>query len=93
MIRRMSDLPERDSPPSPPRTPAGPAPWAAPDRPRGLDAYFAPGGEDDAPQARRDDERRMLRLLVIFVALLVGIPTLLTILGLLATITGTASPA
>ncbi len=58
--------------------------YAATDRPRGLDAYFAPGGEDEAPPERVADERRLLRLLVIFVALLVGIPTLLTIAALVA---------
>jgi hypothetical protein len=57
-------------------------PWAEEDRPRGLDAYFAPGGEDDAPSERVSDERRMLRLLVIFVAVLVGLPTLLTLVAL-----------
>ncbi len=55
--------------------------YAAADRPRGLNAYFAPGGEDDAPEERRRDEQRMVRLLVIFVALLVIIPTVLTIIG------------
>jgi hypothetical protein len=94
----MSDDPGRPDPPAaddpaPDRPVEGLVPvgpdgvpvpiWAAPDRPRGLDAYFAPGGEDDAPQARRDDERRMLRLLVIFVAVLVGLPTILTLIGFL----------
>jgi len=57
-------------------------PWADTDRPRGLDAPFAPGGEDDAPPDRRADERRLTRLLVLFVALLVGVPTLLTLIAL-----------
>ena len=59
-------------------------PWADAARPRGLDAYFAPGGEDDAPPARVADERRMLRLLILMVALLVGIPTLLTLIAVAA---------
>ncbi len=64
--------------------PPGPAdahPWADPDRPRGLDAYFPPGGEDEATDERRRDDRRMVRWLVIFVALLVGIPTVLTLIA------------
>jgi hypothetical protein len=61
-----------------------PHPWAEADRPRGLDAYFAPGGEDDAPPERARDERRMTRLLVLFVALLVGVPTVLTLIGFVA---------
>jgi hypothetical protein len=75
----------------PPRTPGpgevaapGDAPlpaFAAADRPRGLDAPFAPGGEDDAPPERRADERRMTRLLVLMVVLLVGVPTLLTLIA------------
>jgi hypothetical protein len=58
-----------------------PPPWADAARPRGLDAYFAPGGEDDAPPERVADERRMIRLLVLMVALLVGIPTVLTLIA------------
>jgi hypothetical protein len=53
-------------------------PWSEADRPRGLDAWFAPGGEDDAPPERIADERRLTRLLAIMVAALVGIPLLLT---------------
>ncbi len=56
--------------------------YTAPDRPRGLDAYFAPGGEDEATDERRADERRNLRLLFLMVAALVLIPTLLTIAAL-----------
>jgi hypothetical protein len=56
--------------------------FAAPDRPRGLDAYFPPGGEDEAPPERVADERRMTRLLVLMVVLLVGVPTLLTLIAL-----------
>lgn len=78
----MSDTTETRG--APEAAPAGsdPHPWSDDDRPRGLDAWFAPGGEDDAPEERRRDERRMLRLLLIFVALLVLIPTFLTIIGL-----------
>jgi hypothetical protein len=60
----------------------GPAVYAAADRPRGLNAYFAPGGEDEATDERRADERRNLRLLLLMVAALVLIPTLLTIAAL-----------
>lgn len=56
-----------------------PVDFTAPDRPRGLNAYFAPGGEDAATDERRADERRNLRLLLLMVAALVLIPTLLTI--------------
>ncbi len=62
---------------------ADPGPiFTAPDRPRGLNAHFAPGGEDDATDERRLDERRNLRLLFLMVAALVVIPTLLTIAAL-----------
>jgi hypothetical protein len=81
MIESMSDQPDRDGERPSPEAPVGAHPWAEEDRPRGLDAYFPPGGEDDAPEERRRDEQRMLRLLVIFVALLIGIPTVLTIIG------------
>ncbi len=78
----MTDQPDRDASALPATDPpVAPPPWAESERPRGLDAYFAPGGEDDAPPERVADERRMLRLLVIFVALLIGVPTLLTIIG------------
>ena len=79
--------PDADPGPRPPEAGGGanpdpaPPPWADAARPRGLDAYFAPGGEDDAPPARVADERRMLRLLVLMVALLIGIPTLLTLIA------------
>jgi hypothetical protein len=53
--------------------------YIAPDRPRGLNAEFAPGGEDGATDERRADERRNLRLLLLMVAALVLIPTLLTV--------------
>lgn len=59
-------------------------PWAEADRPRGLDAYFAPGGEDKAPPERVADERRLTRLLVLMVVLLVGVPTVLTLIGFVA---------
>jgi hypothetical protein len=55
--------------------------FTAPDRPRGLDAQFAPGGDDAATEERRADERRNLGLLLLMVALLVAIPTLLTIVA------------
>jgi hypothetical protein len=77
--------PEPPAPASAPAAPeSGPAapddvhPWSEADRPRGLDAWFAPGGEDDAPPERIADERRLTRLLAIMVAALVGIPLLLT---------------
>jgi hypothetical protein len=60
---------------------ADPHPWAEDDRPRGLDAPCAPGGEDEAPAERRADERRLTRLLVVMVVLLVGVPTLLTLVA------------
>jgi hypothetical protein len=60
---------------------AGSRPWADADRPRGLDAPFAPGGEDQAPPERAADERRLTRLLVLMVVLLVGVPTLLTLIA------------
>jgi len=59
-----------------------PSIYTAADRPRGLNAYFAPGGEDDATEERRLDERRNLRLLLAMVAALVLIPMLLTIAAL-----------
>lgn len=59
-------------------------PWARADRPRGLDAYFPPGGEDEAPPERVADERRLARLLVLMVVLLVGVPTLLTLIAFVA---------
>ncbi len=52
------------------------------DRPRGLNAWFAPGGDDEATEERRLDERRNLRLLLAMVAALVLIPMLLTIAAL-----------
>jgi hypothetical protein len=78
----MTDEPGREPLPAPdPDDGGGPHPWAGDDRPRGLDAYFAPGGEDEAPPERIADERRLLRLLVLMVALAVGIPTILTIIA------------
>jgi len=56
--------------------------YTAVDRPRGLNACFAPGGEDEATDERRADERRNLRLLLLMVAALVLIPTVLTIAAL-----------
>ncbi len=56
--------------------------YTAPNRPRGLNAYFAPGGDDAATDDRRADERRNLRLLLLMVAALVLIPTFLTIIAL-----------
>ncbi len=92
MISEMSDAAtpsQPGSPDGPDDPPAGnhpgsPHPWAEPDRPRGLDAYFAPGGEDEAPPERADDERRLTRLLILMVLLLVGIPTLLTLVAFVA---------
>ena len=80
MIGPMSDEADRGSPTTPVDAPGDVPPWAEDDRPRGLDAYFAPGGDDDAPPERVADERRLTRLLVVMVVLLVGLPTLLTLL-------------
>jgi hypothetical protein len=55
--------------------------YTARNRPRGLNAYFAPGGDDAATDDRRADERRNLWLLLLMVAALVLIPTLLTIIA------------
>lgn len=66
---------------APAPVPAEPHPWADAGRPRGLDAPFAPGGEDEAPPERAADERRLTRLLVLMVVLLVGVPTLLTLVA------------
>ena len=81
-----------DAPP-PPGAPApeslaapGPVelhPWAEADRPRGLDAYFPPGGGDDASPERIADERRLTRLLVLMIVLLVAVPTLLTLVAII----------
>ena len=81
MIRAMIDETTTEAVPG---APVDAHPWAAADRPRGLDAHFAPGGEDDATPERVADERRMTRLLVLMVALLIGVPTLLTLLGFVA---------
>jgi hypothetical protein len=72
---------EAPAPAEAPAAPAEPHPWAAAARPRGLDAPFAPGGEDEAPPERIADERRLARLLVLMVVLLVGVPTLLTLIA------------
>jgi hypothetical protein len=72
---------ESPAPAEAPAAPAEPHPWADTDRPRGLDAPFAPGGEDEAPPERIADERRLARLLVLMVVLLVGVPTLLTLIA------------
>ena len=80
-------LPDGPSAPPDALAPDGspePHPWAETDRPRGLDAVFPPGGEDEAPPERVADERRMTRLLVLMVVLLVGVPTLLTLIGFVA---------
>ena len=82
MIPAMT--PESDLPHPPlPREPVpGNVPlYTAPNRPRGLNAYFAPGGDDTATDDRRADERRNLRLLLLMVAALVLIPTFLTIIA------------
>ncbi len=86
MIRAMTDETTAGADtPAPPDAPAPeraePHPWADADRPRGLAAPFAPGGEDEAPPERVADERRLTRLLVLFVVLLVGVPTLLTLIA------------
>ena len=88
----MTDQPQPETPEAAPVGVAAPAeaasveetagpPWQASSRPRGLDSYFPAGGEDEATEERRRDDQRMVRYLVIFIALLIGIPTLLTILG------------
>ena len=99
MISGMNDAATPPGPGTPPGAedrlvangPAGspestldPHPWADADRPRGLDAYFAPGGEDKAPPERVADERRLTRLLIVMVLLLVGVPTLLTLVAFVA---------
>ena len=77
--------------PAPPEAAAPAAddvhPWSEADRPRGLDAWFAPGGEDDAPPERIADERRLTRLLAIMIAALVGIPLLLTAIAFVIELT------
>lgn len=70
-----------DDPAGGPESTHDPQPWADAARPRGLDAYFAPGGEDEAPPERVADERRLTRLLILMVFLLVGVPTLLTLVA------------
>lgn len=77
----MTDEPGHQPLPAADPDGGGPHPWAGDDRPRGLDAPFAPGGEDEAPPERIADERQLTRLLVVMVALLVGIPTVLTIIA------------
>ena len=62
MIRPMTDETAAGAVPGRTRTGSGrppvrrsrrePHPWAEADRPRGLDAPFAPGGEDEAPPER-----------------------------------------
>ena len=56
--------------------------YTAPDRPRGLDAIPPEGGDDAADPVRRAREARDLRLLVLFIGLLVGVPTALTFVAL-----------
>ena len=60
--------------------------YTAPNRPRGLNAYFAPGGDDEATDERRADERRNLWLLLAMVAALVLIPTFLTLIAFVQTL-------
>jgi hypothetical protein len=87
-----SSEPASSAEPAPPGEPAAEAhPWAEPDRPRGLDAYFAPGGEDDAPPERVADERRLTRLLVLMLVLLVGVPLLLTFVAFVLQLASLAS--
>jgi hypothetical protein len=68
----------------PPGAPAAANGTAPARRARGLDAPFAPGGQDEATEARRKREGRDLRLLIFMVAALVGIPTVLTFVALIA---------
>ena len=67
--------------------PAEPAVYTGEERPRGLDAMFAPGGEDTASPERVADERKMLRLLLLMIVILVGFPTLLTIIAVIGQLT------
>ena len=85
----MTDDPARDAPSAPLEPAAEDHPWAEADRPRGLDAWFAPGGEDDAPPERIADERRLGRLLVLMLALLIGIPLLLTAIAFIGELAAT----
>ncbi len=64
---------------------------ADPSRARGLDAPFAPGGDDAADNVRRTREGRDLRLLLWFVAALVIIPSVLTIIGFIVQLIGMRS--
>ncbi len=64
---------------------------AHPSRARGLDAPFAPGGDDAADDVRRTRERRDLRLLLWFVAALVIIPSVLTVIGFIVQLVGMRS--
>jgi hypothetical protein len=79
-----SDVPQAPGTGEPP---PGDVPlYTAPNRPRGLNAYFAPGGDDEATDERRADERRNLWLLLAMVAALVLIPTFLTLIAFVQTL-------
>jgi hypothetical protein len=93
MIGRMSEQSDRGGQTAPPGISEDMHPWSEAERPRGLDAYFAPGGEDDAPPERVADERRLTRLLVLMVVLLVGVPTLLTLIAFIAQVASLRSGA
>ena len=79
-----SDVPQVPGPGEP--APGAVPLYTAPNRPRGLNAYFAPGGDDEATDERRADERRNLWLLLAMVAALVLIPTFLTLIAFVQTL-------
>ena len=55
---------------------------------RGQDAPRPPGGRDPDPDLTARKERRVLWLLVLMIALLIGIPTLVGIFGLIVVALG-----
>jgi hypothetical protein len=88
---------------APDETPAPPpvaAPERGPDRAagrmpaefdperRGQDAPRPPGGRDPEPDRTAQKERRVLWLLMLMIALLIGIPTLVGIFGLIVVALG-----
>jgi hypothetical protein len=55
---------------------------------RGQDAPRPPGGRDPEPDRTAQKERRVLWLLMLMIALLIGIPTLVGIFGLIVVALG-----